>query len=87
MSGVLQAVIKIGSKTKDRKIGRIRVSLIIEICSFRKNGLGGRGSVVCEIRQIKQIWQIDAAFVFCVFIHSVWGNMLLLKCVLWMNCR
>ncbi|RPC75589.1 hypothetical protein JY63_01940, partial [Neisseria meningitidis] len=68
----------------DRKIGGIRVSLIIEICSFRKNGLGGRGSAVCEIRQIKQI---DAAFVFCVFIYSVWRNMLLLKRVLWMNCR
>ncbi|AKO63789.1 hypothetical protein M703_00270 [Neisseria gonorrhoeae SK29344] len=84
MSGVLQAVIKIGSKTKDRKIGRIRVSLIIEIRSFRKNGLGGRGNAVCEMRQI---WEIDAAFVFYVFIYSVWRNMLLLKSVLWMNCR
>ena len=36
LSGVLQAVSNIGSKTKDRKIGRIRVSLIIEIRSFRK---------------------------------------------------
>ena len=68
LSGVLQAVSNIGSKTKDRKIGRIRVSLIIEIRSCGKNGLGGRDNAVCEMRQI---WQIDAAFVFYIYIFRM----------------
>ncbi|EEZ74831.1 hypothetical protein NEILACOT_05134 [Neisseria lactamica ATCC 23970] len=31
---------------------------------------------------MRQIWQIDAAFVFCVFIHSVWEYAAFEACIM-----